>query len=64
MTRRVAEVFSMTLPTLCVLMLPLIVPMLFGSPVPYEWNDPAARQADDLIGGKSAYLNAPFFVVA
>lgn len=62
-TRRIAELLTSTIPTLGLLMLPLVVAMLLGNAQLYVWNDDALRQSDALIKGKAAYLNAPFFAL-
>ncbi|MEM9355311.1 MAG: quinol:cytochrome C oxidoreductase [Pseudomonadota bacterium] len=62
-TRRIAELLTSTIPTLGLLMLPLVVAMLLGNAQLYVWNDDALRQTDALIKGKAAYLNAPFFAL-
>lgn len=62
-TRRVAEGFTTAIPVLGLLMLPIVIPMLFGNAQLYEWNDVVLRDADELIRGKAAWLNAPFFAI-
>lgn len=60
-TRRIAELLASTVPTLGLLMLPVVVAMLAGNAQLYTWNDEGLRQTDSLIRDKAAYLNAPFF---
>ncbi len=61
--RRIAEVTAATMPYLLLLFLPILVLLVLGNGDLYEWNDTELRQSDELIRGKSAYLNAPFFTV-
>ena len=61
--RRIAEVTAATMPYLLLLFLPILVLLVLGNGDLYEWNDTELRQSDELIRGKSAYLNAPFFNV-
>ncbi|MEM9657064.1 MAG: quinol:cytochrome C oxidoreductase [Planctomycetota bacterium] len=61
--RRIAELIASTLPTTGWLMLPIVVPLLFGSASLYKWNDQAIREADPLVIVKAPYLNAPFFTL-
>lgn len=56
--RRLLEAATRTLP----LMLLLVLPLLAGIPVLYEWSHPEVVAADPLLQAKSAYLNPPFFV--
>ena len=61
--RRIAELLTSAIPTLGLLMLPIVVPMLFGSAHLYSWNDETLRASDQLIQGKAPYLNASFFAL-
>lgn len=61
--RRQAEVLASVIPTLGIMFLVLVVPMLFGDASLYRWNDEAVRETDILVQGKAPYLNAPFFAV-
>jgi hypothetical protein len=58
-TRRVFEAGSSTLPVVAL----LFVPVLFGLPRIFEWARPESVQASAVIQMKTAYLNAPFFIV-
>jgi hypothetical protein len=61
--RRVAEIVSMTLPVVALLMVPVVLPLLWGNAWLYPWNDATQVAGDKLLEGKAAYLNAPFFVI-
>ncbi len=61
--RRLAEILAGTLPALAVLFLPIAAAVIGRSPVLYEWADPQAVQADELLLHKQPYLNAPFFAL-
>ncbi len=56
--KRVAEAVASTLPAAA----GLILLMLCGMGVLYEWTHEAAVAADPLLEGKSAWLNTPFFI--
>ncbi len=62
-TRRVAELLTSTTPILVLLILPIVIPMLWGNSALFVWNDADLRASDELIRGKAGYLNAPFFAV-
>lgn len=57
--RRPLEAGMLTLPLLALLFLPLC----FGLRYVYQWADPAAVAADELLQHKAPYLNIPFFLV-
>ncbi|RYF05676.1 MAG: quinol:cytochrome C oxidoreductase, partial [Deltaproteobacteria bacterium] len=59
--RRIAEVLASSLPLLVVLFVPVLVSMLRGSSQLYIWVDKALVAQDELLRGKQAYLNVPFF---
>ncbi|MEM8680695.1 MAG: hypothetical protein AAGF97_15205, partial [Planctomycetota bacterium] len=59
--RRVAELLTVSTPGLGLLLLPVLVPLLFGSSSLYVWNDAHLVEHDALIAHKSVYLNAGFF---
>lgn len=65
--RRLAENVSMIFPTLALLSLVIILPILLGFPggihSVYPWTDPELRANDELIRHKSAYLNGGFFLI-
>ncbi len=61
--RRIAELLTTPLFVLGLLMLPILVPMLFGCSAPFEWNDVELRASDELIRNKAPYLNAPMFAL-
>ncbi len=62
--RRIAETLGAVMPLLAVLSIPIFV----GMHDLYHWThaeltDPASPDYDPIIGGKTAYLNTPFFIV-
>ncbi len=61
--RRLAELIAATLPWLLIFFVPLLLLLLFGDSRFYSWKDPSLREADTLVAGKVAYLNAPFFTL-
>ncbi|MFQ5807386.1 MAG: quinol:cytochrome C oxidoreductase, partial [Phycisphaerae bacterium] len=63
--RRLAESVSTTFPLLAALSLPIIVPMLLDLDAihkVYPWTDNEHVTHDDILRGKQAYLNGPFFL--
>ncbi len=62
-TRRIAELMTVAMPVLALLMIPMVLPMLFGNSDLYSWNSASRRATDPLIRAKAAYLNAPFFAI-
>lgn len=61
--RRVGELFADTAPLMGVLSLPIVIPIMMGNPVIYEWADHAKVEADHLLHHKAGYLNPGFFLV-
>jgi hypothetical protein len=61
--RRVGELFANNAPLMGVLSLPIVIPIMMGNPVVYEWADHAKVEADHLLHHKAAYLNPGFFLV-
>ena len=61
--RRLGEVFAANMPLLAVLALPIIVPVVLGNSVVYEWADKAKVAGDEALARKSGYLNPVFFLV-
>jgi hypothetical protein len=57
--RRLAEIIAANIPMLVLLFLPI----LFGLGKLYHWSHPEMVAADELLQGKSPFLNIPFFVV-
>lgn len=60
--RRVAELLAAALPLLAFLFAPLLAALLLGDARLYVWNDAALLAEDEVVRGKAAYLNAPFFI--
>ncbi len=60
--RRFAELVASSLPLVALLFVPLLVAMLQGNAALYEWVDAGMVAGDELLSGKAAYLNVPFFV--
>jgi hypothetical protein len=57
--RRLAEGVMSAMPAMAV----LAIPVLVGIPHLYHWSHAAEVAADPVLVAKSAYLNAPFFVL-
>jgi hypothetical protein len=56
--RRILEAGSRTLPFMAV----LFIPILFGIPALYQWDDKALVDHDKILQAKQIYLNAPFWI--
>ncbi|MGQ9822119.1 MAG: quinol:cytochrome C oxidoreductase [Thermogutta sp.] len=61
--RRSAEAAAGAIPVLCVLFLPVGLPVLLGSDALFPWVNRQTVLQDELLRHKSAYLNVPFFAV-
>jgi len=61
--RRIAEVFAANAPVLAVLSLPIVLPVLGGQALIYDWADHAKVEADHLLHHKAPYLNPTFFAI-
>ena len=60
--RRLAEILAANLVYLAILFLPILVPLLLGMAGPYfKWLDPQTIADNEILQGKSLYLNLPFF---
>jgi hypothetical protein len=60
--RRLAEILAANMFYLAILFLPILVPLLLGMTGPYfKWLDPDSVANNELLQGKSLYLNLPFF---
>lgn len=57
--RRMAEIVAANMPMMAV----LLIPVLAGTTVLYEWTHAAEGPHAELIQAKRAYLNLPFFIV-
>ncbi len=56
--RRIAEFLAGLFPWLSI----LFIPILIGIPIIYEWTNTELLAHDQILQGKQAYLNIPFFV--
>lgn len=61
--KRVPEAMSMFLPVAAVLMIPVMIGLWTHSHHIYHWADPDAVASDEILQGKAAYLNIPFFTI-
>lgn len=61
--RRVGELFAANMPLVAVLALPVIVPVVLGNGVIYEWADKTKVAAEEVLKHKAGYLNPGFFLV-
>ncbi len=61
--RRDGELFAANMPLLALLGLPVILPVVLGSPVIYEWADKAKVASEEILKHKAGYLNPGFFLV-
>ena len=57
--RRPCEAAARTIPLLALLFLPIA----FGIPWLYRWDNAGAVAADAVLAHKHTYLNAPFFLI-
>jgi hypothetical protein len=62
--RRVMEVVAANLFLLAILFLPILGAAMFGGSSLYEWTDPAVVEGDEILEGKSAYLNITRFAIS
>ena len=60
--RRVAELIASTIPWTAILFIPILLMVLSGSSMLYEWNQPKA-DLHGLTAEKTGYLNASFFAL-
>ncbi len=61
--RRFAEAVAANAPLMAILALPIVVPVLMGKDLLYEWTHAAHVQGDHLLEWKEPYLNVPFFTI-
>lgn len=61
--RRIGEVFAANMPIVGLLSLPIVIPIMTGNPLIYEWADKAKVASDHVLQHKSGYLNSGFFLV-
>lgn len=57
-TRRVFEAGSRLVPIAAI----LFIPIIFGAKEIYSWLDPNVLKTNELVAGKSGYLNLPFWI--
>lgn len=56
--RRIVEIFAGLIPYLAI----LVIPLLFSMHDIYHWTHEDVVAQDEILQGKSAYLNIPFFI--
>jgi hypothetical protein len=61
--RRVGEILAANAPVMAILSLPIVLPVLSGQALIYDWADHAKVEADHLLHHKSPYLNPTFFAI-
>lgn len=61
--RRVAEFVGASVGWPLLLLAPLVLLLLAGHSDLFPWNDPQTVAGDAILEGKSAWLNAPFFLI-
>ena len=61
--RRMAEHLAAALPLLGLLLLPVVVPTIFGNGDLFHWADPHERESSHLLHEKAPYLNGAFLLV-
>ena len=61
--RRLAEFLGASIGWPLMLLAPLVLLLLAGHSDLFPWNDPETVRGDKILEGKSAWLNAPFFLV-
>ena len=62
-TRRIAEGIGASVAAPLILMSPLLLALIFGDDSLFPWNNAELIAGDKILRGKSAWLNAPFFVI-
>ncbi|MFY9253192.1 MAG: quinol:cytochrome C oxidoreductase [Fuerstiella sp.] len=61
--RRVAEVTGASIVGPVILLIPVLIALLSGHGNLFSWNDPSYVAGDEILEGKHAFLNAPFFSI-
>jgi hypothetical protein len=61
--RRVSEILAANTLLMAVLFLPILLPLLWGNTALYEWTNADIVRNDEILQGKRAYLNLPFFTI-
>jgi len=61
--RRVPEAISSAVPILGIISFVILMVLVFGHKHVYHWTDTAAVNADEVLKGKSGFLNPTFFTI-
>src|SRR6478735_9325313 len=61
--RRVGELIAANAPVLAVLALPVVLPLIMGNPVMYQWADSELMHKSEELANKIGYLNTKFFAI-
>jgi len=61
--RRVAELIASNAPVLALLALPIVLPLIMGNPVMYQWADSDLMHKSEELANKIGYLNPKFFAI-
>src|SRR4051794_35487042 len=61
--RRVGELIAANAPVLAVLALPVVLPLILGNPVMYQWADSDLMHKSEELTNKIGYLNTKFFAI-
>lgn len=61
--RRIGELFAANAPLMGLLSLPIVIPVMMGNGVIYEWAEHAKVEGDHLLHHKHPYLNPVFFLI-
>jgi hypothetical protein len=61
--RRIGELFAANAPLMGVLSLPIVIPVVMGNGIIYEWANHATVEGDHLLHHKHPYLNPVFFLI-
>ena len=61
--RRVAELIASNAVVLAVLALPVVLPLIMGNPVMYQWADVNLMQHSEELRNKVGYLSTKFFAI-
>src|SRR3954468_12292059 len=61
--RRVGELIASNAPVLALLALPIVLPLILGNPVMYQWADSDLMHKSEELANKIGYLNTKFFAI-